>query len=273
MSSSGFVASQGIDRDELERWLAQQLQVSRFRDYCPNGLQVAGKRRIHKLITGVTASLAFLEQAVARQADAVLVHHGWFWKNDDPRVVGMLRARLGLVIQHDLNLLAYHLPLDAHPVWGNNAQLARVLGLVPDAAPASAAQGAGLVPRTLGDDGLLWVGSMPGVQTLAEFGQRVQQRLGRAPLVVGDPRADVGRVVWCTGGAQGYMAQAIEAGASVYLTGEASEYNTHLARETGTAFVAAGHHATERYGVQALGQAVAEALAITVEHIDIDNPV
>ena len=213
-----------------------------------------------------------IAQAIQEGADAVLVHHGWFWKNDDPRVVGMLRERLALVLKHELNLFAYHLPLDAHPVWGNNAQLAQVLGLVPGAAPASAAA-AGLQPCTLGPDGLLWVGSMPGVSTLAQFRARVQQRLGREPLVVGEPSAAVGRVVWCTGGAQGYMQQAIDAGATMYLTGEASEYNTHLARESGCAFVAAGHHATGRYGVQALGQALAEAFGIEHRFIDCDNPV
>lgn len=261
----------GISREQLESWLAQQLRVAAFRDYCPNGLQVAGKPHIHKIVTGVTASMAFLEAAVARRADAVLVHHGWFWKNDDPRVVGLLRHRLAFVLKHDLNLFAYHLPLDAHPQWGNNAQLGKVLGLVAERAQGLDEQ-APFAPRTLDEGGLVWVGGMPGVETLAALQQRVHERLGRAPLVIGEADACVGRVAWCTGGAQGYMQQAIAAGASVYITGEISEYNAHLARESGTAFVAAGHHATERYGVQALGQAVAQAHGLDVEFIDIDNP-
>jgi len=261
-----------VGRAEFERWLAAELGVARFRDYCPNGLQVAGTERIQHIVTGVTASLALLEQAVARGADAVLVHHGWFWKNDDPRIVGMLRKRLQLVLQHNLNLFAYHLPLDAHPRWGNNAQLARVLGLEPDMAPGKGGNEPS-APLTLDADGLIWSGTAPGLATVGEFIHRVEQRLGRAPLWVGEADAPLGKVVWCTGGAQGYMHQAIDAGASLYLTGEASEYNTHLARETGVAFVAAGHHATERYGVQAVGRAVAERFGVAVEFVEIDNPV
>lgn len=260
-----------VGRDELERWLAGETRAARFRDYCPNGLQVAGADTIRRIVTGVTASRALLEQAVARGADTVLVHHGWFWKNDDPRIVGMLHARLKLALRHDLNLFAYHLPLDAHPVWGNNAQLARVLGLEPEMTHDK--PGEPEVPVTLDADGLLWTGLAPGLATVGDFVRQVEQRLGRTALWVGEAEAPLGKVVWCTGGAQGYMNQAIEAGASVYLTGEASEYNTHVARETGVAFVAAGHHATERYGVQALGQAVAERFGVAVEFVDIDNPV
>ncbi|MGE4340737.1 MAG: Nif3-like dinuclear metal center hexameric protein [Pigmentiphaga sp.] len=261
-----------VSRAELERWLAGELRVARFRDYCPNGLQVAGTESIRHIVTGVTASLALLEQAVARGADAVLVHHGWFWKNDDPRIVGMLRNRLQLALRHDLNLFAYHLPLDAHPTLGNNAQLARVLGLEPETTPREG-DDEPAAPLTLDADGLLWTGRAPDLDTVGDFIRRVEQRLGRAPLWVGEAEAPLAKVVWCTGGAQGYMSQAIDAEASLYLTGEASEYNTHLARETGVAFVAAGHHATERYGVQAVGQAVAERFGVTVEFVEIDNPV
>ncbi len=259
-----------VGRAELEQWLARELQVTRVRDYCPNGLQVAGAERITQLVTGVTASLEFLEAAVARGADAVLVHHGWFWKNDDPRVVGMLRRRLAYVLQHDLNLFAYHLPLDVHPAWGNNAQLARVLGLVPH---TQGSEDGDRRPCTLDDAGLLWQGVPDQPMNVGEFVARVQARLGRAPLWVGDASAPLHQVVWCTGGAQGYMQQAIDAGASLYLTGEASEYNTHLARESGCAFVAAGHHATERYGAPALGNAVARQFGIATHFIDIPNPV
>lgn len=251
---------------ELAAWLDDTLQAARFKDYCPNGLQVEGRERTGSIIAGVTASEALLRAAVERRADAVLVHHGWFWKNEDPRVRGPRRARLALALAHDLNLLAYHLPLDAHPQLGNNAQLARVLGLAPDT-------GADGLPHTCGPDNLIWLGTAPGLATLGELAQRVARRLNRAPLTVGDPAKPVRRVAWCTGAAQGLMDAAIEAGADAYITGEASEPTVHLARETDTGFIGAGHHATERYGVQALGAAIVQHFGIKVEFVDIDNPV
>lgn len=255
-----------VDIRELTAWLDATLQASRFRDYAPNGLQVEGKRELGHIITGVTASEALLRAAIERGADAVLVHHGWFWRNEDRRVIGTRRTRLALTLAHDLNLIGYHLPLDAHPTLGNNAQLARVLGL-------EAERNEDGVPLTCGSDNLIWLGQAPGIATLGELAARVAQRLGRTPLYVGESDQPVGRVAWCTGGAQGMMADAVDAGATVYITGEASEPNAHLARETGVGFISAGHHATERYGVQALGQAVAEHFGITVDFVDIDNPV
>lgn len=255
-----------IDTRELADWLDASLQASRFKDYCPNGLQVEGKPRVGHIITGVTASEALLRAAIERGADAVLVHHGWFWKNEDPRVRGPRRTRLALALHHDLNLFAYHLPLDAHPQWGNNAQLARVLGLMPDCDTTGA-------PLTCGPDNLIWLGTAPGLPDLQALSQRVQQRLGRAPLVIGEPDRTLKRIAWCTGAAQGMLDDAVQAGADAYITGEASEPTVHLARETGTAFIGAGHHATERYGVRALGEAIARQFGIRVEFVDIDNPV
>ena len=254
-----------VDSHVLANWLDDTLQAARFKDYCPNGLQVEGRSEIGHIIAGVTASEALLRVAVERGADAVLVHHGWMWRNEDRRVIGTRRTRMALTLKNDLNLYAYHLPLDAHPTVGNNAQLARVLGL----APALREDG---TPRTCGADNLVWLGDAPGLQTLGQLGERVAERLGRPPLMVGDPDQPLARVAWCTGGAQGMLSDAVDAGASAYITGEVSESTVHLARETGVGFIAAGHHATERYGVQALGQAVAERFGITVEFVDIDNP-
>lgn len=254
-----------VDSRVLASWLDDTLQAARFKDYCPNGMQVEGRSEVGHIITGVTASEALLRAAVERGADAVLVHHGWMWRNEDRRVIGTRRTRMALTLKNDLNLYAYHLPLDAHPTLGNNAQLARVLGL----SPARRDDGA---PLTCGQDGLIWLGEASGLTTLGQLGERVAQRLGRPPLVVGDPDQPLATIAWCTGGAQGMMADAADAGASVYITGEVSESTVHLARETGVGFIAAGHHATERYGVQALGQAVAERFGVKVEFVDIDNP-
>ncbi|CAM5487845.1 Nif3-like dinuclear metal center hexameric protein [Eoetvoesiella caeni] len=255
-----------VSTHELANWLDAALQPHRFRDYCPNGLQVEGKDSIRHIITGVTASQALLEVAAARGADAVLVHHGWFWKNEDPCIRGPKRRRLALALQSQLNLFAYHLPLDAHPSLGNNAQLGRVLGFEPE-------RDSDGDPVTCGPDGLVWLGRCTDADTLGELGALICNRLHREPLVVGNLQQTLGRVAWCTGGAQSMMQSAIDAGAQVYITGEASEPTFHLAQETGCGFIAAGHHATERYGVQALGEAIACEFNVRVEFVDLDNPI
>ncbi|GGC89495.1 Nif3-like dinuclear metal center hexameric protein [Undibacterium terreum] len=268
--SKGLISEQGkqqadriVDRDHLSEFLASELQISRFRDYCPNGVQVEGRSEIKVLVSGVTASLALLQAAVELQADAILVHHGYFWRGEDMRVIGQKQRRLKLLLENDISLFAYHLPLDMHPQLGNNAQLADVLGLVPDA--------------RFGDDDLGWLGTVDtGAATLGDLAARIEQRLGRVPLLIGDPAQKLGasaRVGWCTGAAQNMLGDAIAAGARVYLSGEISEPTVHLARESGVAYIACGHHATERYGVQALGRHIAQQFGITHHFVDIDNPV
>lgn len=248
-----------MDRIELGLYLKRLLAVDGFQDYCPNGLQVEGRQQIHKLATGVTASLALLEAALAWGADAVLVHHGFFWKNEALPITGWKYRRLRLLLAHDINLLAYHLPLDAHPELGNNAQLGARLGWMADG--------------HFGANALGWLATLPTPVTVAEITAQVGQRLGRPPLVLGEAQQKVSRVAWCTGAAQGLFNAAIEAGADLYLSGEVSESTTHLARESGVAYLAAGHHATERYGVQALGAHLAREFKLEHFFIDIDNPV
>ncbi|MEO6959159.1 MAG: Nif3-like dinuclear metal center hexameric protein [Burkholderiaceae bacterium] len=255
-----------ISTQALASWLDHTLQPQRFNDYCPNGLQVEGKPLISTIIAGVTASQALLEAAIKQNADAILVHHGWFWKNEDPRVRGPKRTRLALALKHDLNLFGYHLPLDAHPTLGNNAQLGRVLGFEPHRNEDGS-------PSTCGPDGLVWLGRCQPATTLGKLGHTICNVLQREPLVVGNTQQVIERVAWCTGGAQHMMQAAIDAGAQAYLTGEASEQNFHLARETGTGFIAAGHHATERYGIAALGRAIADEFGLRVDFIDLDNPI
>ncbi len=249
-----------VDRDELDAYLAETLNIARFRDYCPNGLQVEGRAAIATLVTGVTASQALIEAAIAAGADALLVHHGYFWRGEDGRITGIRRRRIHALLAHDLNLFAYHLPLDMHPELGNNACLARQLGLQPDG--------------RFGEDDLGWLGrAAQGIATVGQLAAAIEAALGRAPLVVGDPSQPLGRIGWCTGAAQGMLEGVIAAGASAYLSGEISEPTVHLARESGVAYLACGHHATERYGVQALGEHLAARFGIAHRFIDIPNPV
>ncbi len=245
---------------ELCAWLDTKLNATSFSDYCPNGLQVEGKSTISHIIAGVTASQALIDVATERGADAILVHHGWFWKGEDSRVLGTRKRRLASILASDINLIAYHLPLDAHPELGNNAQLARVLGLIPS-------------NETAGPGNLIWLGHMPGGRTLGEVAASVEKALGRVPQVIGDAGMPAGRVAWCTGAAQSMLTHAIDAGAQIFITGEISEPTVHLAREANVGFISAGHHATERYGVQALGAAIQDTFGIRVDFVDIDNPV
>ncbi len=245
-------------REELARYLDELLQAAKFRDYCPNGLQVEGRDEVRRIVAGVTASQKLLDLAVARHADAVLVHHGYFWKGEDPCVTGLRRRRLATLLKSDLSLLAYHLPLDAHPELGNNAQLAARFGWQPEG--------------RFGEQEIGWYGSLPAPASLAEVAAGVATVLGRQPLLLGDPARSIRRVAWCSGGAQGYFEQAIELGVDLYLSGEVSEPTLHLAEESGVAYLGAGHHATERYGVQALAAHLERALGVECEFIDLDNP-
>lgn len=244
---------------ELENCLDEVLDASRFVDYCPNGLQVEGERPIARLASGVTASRAFLQAAIDTGADAVLVHHGWFWRGEDPRIVGVQRERIRLVLAAGLHLFAYHLPLDAHPVLGNNAQLAAVLGWKLDA-------------RT-GENGLIAWHDLASTMSADEIAHRLEAGLQRAPLAVGALDRPIRRIAWCTGAAHDWLDQAIAGGADAYVSGEIAERTTHLAREAGVVYFAAGHHATERYGVQALGAHIAERLGIEHVFVDDANPV
>lgn len=243
--------------EEADRFL----NAARIADYCPNGLQVEGRPQVRRIVSGVTASQALLDAAVEAEADVVLVHHGYFWKGEDARVTGMKRRRLQTLLGHDISLLAYHLPLDLHPEIGNNVQLARQLEITVEGP---------LDPDNPKVVGLL--GSLAEPMTARDFARRVQEVLGREPLLV-EGAGMVRRIGWCTGGGQGYIDDAIAAGVDLFLTGEASEQTFHSARENGVSFIAAGHHATERYGVQALGDYLARRFAIEHLFIDCPNPV
>ncbi|MFT4613442.1 MAG: dinuclear metal center YbgI/SA1388 family protein [Bacteroidia bacterium] len=248
---------------DLVNYLDQCLQPELFQDYCPNGLQVEGRPAVAKLATGVTASQALLDAAIAWGADAILVHHGYFWRGDDPRVVGMKRRRLATLLGNEVSLLAYHLPLDAHPEFGNNAQLGALLGLAPETFEP--------LPRVAGAT----VGNVANLATpipAANLVTQLTEATGREALHIGDGAQNVSRIAWCTGAAQSYIEAALAAGADMFITGEISEQTVHIAREEGIHFVAAGHHATERYGAQAMGEHLAEKFSLEHRFIDIDNP-
>ncbi|WP_374410249.1 Nif3-like dinuclear metal center hexameric protein [Hydrogenophaga sp.] len=252
----------GASREALQAAFDSLLQPALFKDYGPNGLQVEGRAHVRKLVSGVTASQALIDAAIDVGADAIFVHHGLFWRGQDGRVTGWMKRRLARLLAHDINLFAYHLPLDAHPELGNNAQLAQRLG-VGVAAPGE--------QQRFGDQSLGLLGTRPAA-TAAELAADMQRILGRSVLLVGDPQRTVTRVGLCTGGAQGYFEAAIAAGVDVYITGEISEPQVHYARETGVAYIACGHHASERYGAPAVAAHVAQRLDIEHEFIDIPNP-
>jgi dinuclear metal center YbgI/SA1388 family protein len=235
------------------------LRVNEFSDYCPNGLQVEGQNEVRKIISGVTACQALIDRAIEQQADAILVHHGYFWKNEAPVITGIKRQRIAALLENGISLLAYHLPLDAHDTLGNNATLAEKLGFQVDG---------------VNSGGLLWHGHLSQAVSADTFTQHIAQCLGREPLHLpaGSGRK-IKRVGWCTGGAQHYIEQAATLGLDAYISGEVSEQTFHLAQELDIHYFAAGHHATESYGVQALASHLAKEFDLHCEFIDVPNPV
>jgi dinuclear metal center YbgI/SA1388 family protein len=248
-----------VMRKEILDWCAQQLAVAQFRDFSPNGLQVEGRDEVNSIVCAVTASQAAIDFAVAQQADMLLVHHGMFWKNEAAAITGWKKRRIQTLLANDVNLVGYHLPLDAHQQWGNNVQLALRLGWQVD--------GCG------GEQNLVQYGSLAQPLTAAELAWQLELSLGRVPvLLCADQQQPVRRIAWCTGGGQGFFQYAIEADVDAFITGEVSEPQYHLARECGVVFIAAGHHATERYGIQALACVLAEEFGIRQQFFDESNP-
>lgn len=246
-------------RQDILAWCDQTLQTAQYKDYAPNGLQVEGRSDIQKIVTSVTASKAAIDFAVSKGADMLLVHHGMFWKSEPQTITGWKKARIATLLQHEINMVGYHLPLDGHAELGNNACLAKDFGWT--------------LESCCGEQNLLNIGRANEPQTLGELSAEIEAKFGRKPLVVGDKNQIIKRIAWCSGGAQGFFQTAIDAGVDAYLTGEASEAQYHLANETGTAFISAGHHATERGGIRALGDALAAEFGVAVCHFDEPNPV
>jgi len=245
---------------EILAYTNRLLNISSFNDYCPNGLQVEGSSDVQKIITGVTASQALLQQAVEQQANMVLVHHGFFWRGEEAAIVGLKKQKIALLVENDISLVAYHLPLDTHAELGNNAQLAKQLGL-------------SIEGRFGADSSVGMYGSLSKKRNGQALADHIARILDRPPLLIGDANKPISSVAWCTGAAQNYFGEIISLGVDAYITGEVSEQNYHMALESGVNFYAAGHHATERYGVQALGQHLAEAFMIEQQYIELPNPV
>lgn len=250
-----------VSRHELIAHCDSLLNTAAFADYAPNGLQVEGRAEVRRIVSGVTASQALIDAAIEQGADTVLVHHGYFWKNEDARVIGMKRNRLAALLKHDINLIAYHLPLDGHPELGNNAQWAKALGMT---------NMEGFIGKPGAEIGMR--GVLPVAVSGGELKRMLELILGRSVMHVAGTDSLVRLLGLCSGGAQGYIGEAAEAGLDAYLTGEISEHTVHVAREMGIHFYACGHHATERFGVRALGDHLATHFGIEHRFIDIDNP-
>ena len=251
-----------VNLKELELELKQVLRPEQFKDYCPNGLQVEGRKEISKLVTGVTACQELIDAAIAANADALLVHHGYFWRGEDQSISGIKKSRIEALLKHDLSLLAYHLPLDVHREFGNNVQLAKILGIEIDG--------------ELGKQNNHPIGLTGTIDQGTDFDSLkalIAEKLDRQPLAIEGNSKPIKTIAWCTGAAQNYIELAVAAGVDAYITGEVSEPTVHIARESGIHFFSAGHHATERYGVQAIGGYLASKFGLEHQFIDIDNPV
>jgi len=248
-----------IERKVLLNYMHELLNAEKFNDYAPNGLQVEGALQVEKIVTGVTANKALIEAAVNIGADTILVHHGYFWLNEDPRIIGMKKQRIELLLKHNVNLISYHLPLDAHPTLGNNAQLGKLMEVAIDG--------------YAGKGNLVAYGHLEKAISTSDFAKFLKSKLNRLPLVVGPHQKSIKSIAWCTGATQSYLQVAIDLGVDAFVSGEISEQTTHMALENNIVYFSAGHHATERYGVQALGAHLAEKFGISHQFIEIENPV
>ena len=250
-----------IEVSQLTDYLDELLKVRQIKDFCPNGLQVAGKSHVKRIMTGVTASQALVDAAVAADVDALLVHHGYFWKNEHQPIVGMKKRRIKALLEADINLIAYHLPLDAHPSLGNNAQLAKLMSWSIDGTANPSDPG-----------NVLMLGHVEQPYTSEQLADALIEKLNRDLTCYVPCQQPIRRLAWCTGGGQGFIDEAVALGVDAFITGEVSEQTVHSAREQGIAFFAAGHHATERYGAKALGEHLEQQFNLDVSFVDIDNP-
>ena len=252
-----------VSRNELEAYFSEILKPQLFKDYAPNGLQVEGKSEINKVLSAVTASQNIIEQCIKEKADALLVHHGFFWPGEPAVITGLRKQRIAKLLAHEINLFAYHLPLDAHLEFGNNIQLAHLLDI----------DVFGTLDNAVNNPGFVFHGELAVAVDSLAFAQTIQEKLQRKPLVINGEHKKIKSLAWCTGAAQDSLQYAIDAGVDAFITGEVSERTYHLAIEADICFISAGHHATERYGVQALGEHLQHVFSIEHFFLDEKNPV
>tara|TARA_B110000967_G_scaffold32777_1_gene31405 strand:+ start:1439 stop:2179 length:741 start_codon:yes stop_codon:yes gene_type:complete len=245
-----------VNREDLKNYCNDYLDVKKFKDYGPNGLQIEGKSSINKIVSGVSANLDLIEKAVDEKADAIFVHHGLFWDNETKHLVGAKRKKIALLLEHDINLFGFHLPLDDHPEVGNNVELGRLLGI------------SNINPV---EDSLLWQGELN--INLSKFSKLIEEKLDRVPQIFGRQNGEIKKIAWCTGGAQGYIDDALQLNIDLYLSGEVSEKTPAVAKENNITYISAGHHATERYGVQAFCKHLSSEFNLQHKYIEIYNPV
>lgn len=251
-----------MQRDTLLQDLNNYLKSVQFADYAPNGLQVEGKAAVRRVCTAVTASLEIIELAIALQADVLLVHHGFFWRGESSIISGMKRKRLSRLLAHDINLIAYHLPLDVHPLIGNNACIGKLL------------QADQIVQHAHEKiDGLIWSGHLQAPQSAETFSKTLTNLFQQTPIHLSGGKNPIAKVAWCSGAAQDFIVQAAALGMDAYISGEVSERTYYLAKELGIHYFACGHHATERFGIQALGTYLQSQYGLEVQFIDVDNPI
>ncbi|AGF46576.1 hypothetical protein CDSE_0221 [Candidatus Kinetoplastibacterium desouzaii TCC079E] len=249
-----------VETSVLNKWLDELLQSNKFNDCCPNGLQIEGKDKIKNIVVGVTACQELIKAAIIKKADALIVHHGLFWNNTSRSISGIMKNRIKICLENDLNLFSYHLPLDIHPTLGNNIQLGKILEF-------------DIIEESYDKNSLLMFGSYKKEIEAKELNFHISKKLNRSTLLIGNSNKLINKIAWCTGGAQNKFTEAIESGANIYITGEISEPIFHISKELDIPFICAGHHATEKYGIQALGIAIQKKFDINVEFIDINNPI
>ena len=248
-----------MNTNELEQYIQELLDIGRFQDYAPNGLQVEGRPEIQTIATAVSASLNVIEQAIEKGVDALLVHHGYFWKGESAQIRGIKKNRLSALIKSDMNLFAYHLPLDAYRPWGNNASIAQKLGAnVTDVLPWNR------------QENLLWIGELPDAQSPSKFLEQLKALYGPQAVHVDVGRHSIKRIAWCSGGAQDVMEEALVYPIDAFITGEFSERTYYLAKESNVHFYAIGHYASEKDGIFHLGQHLSHQFGL--QHIFIDEP-
>lgn len=242
---------------KLEKIINEYLKINQYKDCVPNGLQVEGVSIVKKIITGVTASQDLIDQSIKLKTDAIIVHHGFFWKNEPVQILNMKKKRIKKLLCNNINLYSYHLPLDAHPIVGNNAQLGNLINIKKISY---------ICP-------ILPIGQLDKSIKPKKFRKKLQKKFKKKPFYIENKEKKIKKIAWCTGSGQNLLEKAAQAGADAFVTGEVSEKIFHIAKEMNINFYSLGHHTTEIYGIQALGEWLKKKYGFLVNFINIFNPI